>query len=515
MALSYRVSNGSVSKTCSASEMLATSEELVAGGALTIIQVNEDGSEKVILLDGISPGSSSPKKVEVILPPPPVAEVPSVDAPKAPAPLYSEFGAGGQIIDEEAKKRIEATHAVLASHGVNIDTKQQLFATGTRLAKIGYDTQEERKKAFESKRSVIEVAEELRSTVLAEGREDQDLDAKDIADGITLTDGKLRLYNMRLQEQALRGLFTRLDPSVSAMSYVLGLRKRIAAEIARGSGADKASILSDKGKIAEVIKHECLRHPDVLIRMRTRAALGDIFSIVSQDYAQADAPMVVAEILKKLPHDAKGMADYDPETTAWNLQAFIYTPTPANLHAVGEPIEGFVSIRSEDAGGSSLFGSGGVICVRCLNASQFTTTSGEGKAVHRGRVMINAVKIIGSAKKSIEALIDAWGTNRTEEVEAPPVPLSVAIPGFWSYLLRDKRSELSGVLRGRSDDNIKALTQTFFDERRDTTKLVRSDFAQAFTRLIQESDRDIQQAGEVAAGNFLVRQGKIRCDLEE
>jgi hypothetical protein len=98
----------------------------------------------------------------------------------------------------------------------------------------------------------------------------------------------------------------------------------------------------------------------------------------------------------------------------------------------------------------------------------------------------------------------------TQREEAPTgMTIEDAIPGFYSWLLRDRSSELAGVLPGRTAMHVEGLTAAFASERRDSTKLVRSDFAQGWTRYIQSQSTPVRRDAESAIGRWLVQGGPI------
>src|SRR5262249_47396605 len=77
-------------------------------------------------------------------------------------PFYSDFGQGNQVVDRAAKVRIEAAHDKLRAAGVDVDTSNQLYETGTRMARVGYETQEHRRAEFEGQMALVDAAETLR-----------------------------------------------------------------------------------------------------------------------------------------------------------------------------------------------------------------------------------------------------------------------------------------------------------------------------------------------------------------
>jgi hypothetical protein len=495
--MAYTIQAGNTSETVEGPDMMATCERLGALGPLTI----HDGS-RYILVNGSAPSTCAAlAPVETVKSPMTGIMVTPIDAnPSKPVSTWTH-----QVTDDTAKARIEAQHATLAAHGIAVNTAAQLYATGTRMATEGYASQASRKADHDKSMPAREACDALSAAVHAEGREDRMVTARDLA---KVLDDKLTVYGHRLTEYAIRGMLARSESP--ALGYVLGLRDRIAAN---PGDAGRALRAADRAKIADTLRYELDRAGDVELKLRTRRDPGDVFAVVSPAYTPADAPQVLREISHDLPRDAKGSWSYDPESTAWELRADVWTPTPVAEQSVGEAFSGYVSFRSKDNGSSRFRGGGGVLLLRCLNASTYTASSSDVERVHRGRIMYDIGSMLRGATKAIAALCEAWGTNRAEVIEAPPVPLSVAIPGFWSYLLKDRSSELAGVLPGRSAEHVSGLTKAFHAERRDSSRLVRSDFAQGWTRYIQGQPTPVRREAESAIGEWLVSGGKMGCDL--
>src|SRR5262245_33987673 len=53
----------------------------------------------------------------------------------------SDWGTGQQIVDEQARERIEVQHAKLREAGLDVGRAHQFYDTGTRMAADGYATQ--------------------------------------------------------------------------------------------------------------------------------------------------------------------------------------------------------------------------------------------------------------------------------------------------------------------------------------------------------------------------------------
>lgn len=433
----------------------------------------------------------------------------------------SDFGDGKQIVSSDAKARIEAQHTVLAANGVQVNNKEQLFATGTRLASVGYDSQTERKAEHDRQAPVREVAAALIAQVRSERRDDKIVTAKALADSLEVN-GAIKVLGHALSEQAIRGLCGRLESPM--LGYVLGLRERIAARAKLDTDESREMNTRDKRAIASVIRHECFANPDEVLKLRTREVGShgrpDVYAIVSEGYSPADAPEAIDQVLASLPHDARGTFAYDVASTSWELRASVWTPTPVAEQAVGEAFQGYVSFQSKDNGTGKFNGGGGVTLLRCLNASTYVAEGSKVSRVHRGRVLYDVNAMLRGGLQAIEALCKAWGTNRASEIAVPmradkPVSLEEAIPGFWAYCLRARGSELAGVLPGRTSEHVKGLSQAFFAERRDPSKLVRSDLAQGWTRWIQNQPSDIRREAESAIGSWLVNPKPIKCELKE
>lgn len=441
-----------------------------------------------------------------------VPQVEPLSSGEVPAKPVSEWGA--TVHDAEAAERIGAQHAALIAGGVDVDAKQQFFATGTRLASEGYAAQAARKAEHDRKLPIHDAAAQLSAAIEAEHRTDRECTARELGESIAVN-GKISAFGLALTEQAIRGLSSRLESP--CLGYVLGLRERCLAESRKDDDArDVAALRADKAKIAEVLRHECSRNPGVTLKLRTRnSARNDIFAIVSPGYAPADAPEALAQILDQLPHDARASWAYDPESTAWELRASVWTPTPVDEQAVGEPFEGYVSFQSRDNGTSKFRGGGGVVLIRCLNASTYVADGADVSRVHRGRILLDVGAALAGALSAVHTLCTAWGQTREQVVTVPAgVSVEEAIPGFWRGLFTDRKGELARVLPGRREDHVKALAATFDTERRDADRLVRSDFAQGWTRYVQDQPTPVRRDAEAAIGAWLVKDRRpLVCDL--
>jgi hypothetical protein len=419
-----------------------------------------------------------------------------VEHGEQPERRNSEF-AGELVTDETAKARIELTHDALRDAGVNVDAGRQLYATGTRMADVGYANQARRAAEHASKRPVCEVADVLTEMVRSEQRRDVVVKAGDIGAALSIN-GALKFDGLKLREQAVRGFLARIKSP--ALSYVLGIRGRITDPDA----TPEAKAL-DKAALLDVMQRECRRFPHVPIKLRVRDGLGDVFAAVSPDYAPADAPEVFSDVLVALPSDARGSFSYDPTSTTWELRASVFTPTPVDEQAVGEAFEGYVSFTSRDNGTRRLGGGGGILLLACLNASTYEAASSSVSRVHRGEILRDLRSMAEDASKAIHALCRAWGIARADVIEVPPlVPIEQAIPGFYRCMLTSRRGELVGVLPGRTASHVQRLAGAFNGERRNESDVTRADLAQGFTRYIQGQPAAARRDAERAIGRWIV-----------
>jgi hypothetical protein len=443
------------------------------------------------------------------------------------APINSTFAPGGLVHDDAAKARIEGQHAALNAAGITVNAKEQFYATGTRMADQGYSRQNARQAEHAAKMPVRDAAAALVDLVRSEKRSDRTMSAREFADSIHVN-GKIDAFGYALSVQSIRGLMGRIDSP--ALSYILGIQERCSARVtAANSGKADAETVKrvngeDRAKIAEVLRHECLNASGERFKMRIResgriAGKPDCYAIVGEGYSPADAPDAVEQLMHQLPSDARASYAYDAPSTTWELRASVWTPTPVAEQAVGEAFEGYVSFQSRDNGTAKFRGGGGVTLIRCLNASTYVADDSSTARVHRGRILYAVDRMLSRSLRAIDALTTAWGTNRNAVLDVPVevagkrVTLEDAIPGFYMYMLRSKQSELVGVLPGKTREHAAGLTRRFFEERRDDSKLVRSDLAQGWTRYIQDQPSDVRRDAETAIGNWLVNGTPVKCDL--
>jgi len=428
-----------------------------------------------------------------------------------PAQEVSEFG-GSLVHDPDATERIERQHAALRVAGVAVDERQQLYGTGTRMTAEGYETQARRQAEHEQKQALVDAAAELAGIVERERRVDIEVAAHEVANAIRV-DGRVTVFGKALREQAVRGILLRIGSP--AVSYVVGLRDRIAAEVAKREQGSKRDIEADKAVFADVLRHELLRHPDVRLKLRARAAAGDIYAAVSPRYVAADAPVVLGRLVEGMPADARGSIAYDPSTTSWELRASVWTPTPVAEQAVGEPFEGYASFCSRDDGAGSFRVGGGVTLLRCLNASTYSVSTAKARRRHVGDVLHEVREMVQASRVAVDTLCEAWGNARQEEIRIEGelyagMPMHELVGGIFFAELRNPRSELAGVLPGRSAENARDLAVIYGSERRDPDRIVRADLAQAWTRYCQAFRAPVRREAEVAVGSWLATPQRVR-----
>jgi len=404
-----------------------------------------------------------------------------------------------QHIDDSARERIEAQHAALEASGVALDTSQQAYATGTRMADVGYETQTARALEHAGKLALADAAQALADRVRSERRMDVECSAADVARDLAVN-GAITVGGHKLTEQAIRGMLARLGSP--ATGYVLGLRDRC---VEAHNAGDRDLLQRTKVHIADTLRTELLAAPDTAFKLRKRSALRDVYAVVSPGYAPADAPEVIDQIVSEMPHEARATFAYDPTSTAWELRADVWTPTPVDEQAVGEAFRGYTSIQSRDNGTSRLRGGGGIELLRCLNATTYVANGADVARVHRGRILIDVALMVGEAAKAAHALCDAWGIARTTAIDVTPKENEAfqdTIVRWWLDTLRSDR-ELVGVLPGRTAAHAGGLAVAYIDQRRDPERVVKADMAQAWTAYIQNQPAAIRRDAEVAIGSWV------------
>ncbi len=483
---------------------------------LTISEVNDKGLTRYLVIMGKSQHTfATPSQ-----PKPAKATVAPLTAPVKANPAYTT-GA----VDLEGKARIDAQQKAMVDAGFkgvgfreDGGTGDQFFTNGTVMMGSGQTVLASKKREHDQLLPFEQAAEQLSATILAESREDVDMTSSQFAHKLEVRGNKIVMAGFTVKESAIRGLLaTRLKSP--ALSYVLGLRDRIRDESYNGDKRDAKAMQDDLVKIAETLYYECMRNPAVAVKCRMRAGVGDIFACTSTEYRAADAPSVIKKILEAhvIPDGTKGSFSYDPDSTHWDLRASTWTPTPTELARVGEPFNAFCTMRSADNGTCSFTTGGGCVIVRCVNCTVYIADMNTSRRRHIGKIMSDIEAMVANGTNAIAVMADAWGVNRETAVEMPSgVPVSVALPGFWSWLMRDRSSELQNVLPGRVKDHAVGLTAAFFDQRKELGRgqepVSRADFAQAWTSYVQDQPVPVQREAESAIGRWMVKNGKLDHD---
>jgi hypothetical protein len=459
------------------------------------------------------------------LPPAPPAPVSSdaapvnVDAPTGPivvvvdtpAPSFSTWTS--TTVDATAKDRIDAQHASLRASGITGFGHKETGGNGPQYFANGTHTDTARmgamKAEWEAMRPLHDVAKDLAARVRAERRCDVAMDSRAFGRSIRM-DGKriVAADGFALTERAIRGLLARIDSP--ALGYVLGLRERIADEVSKGDKRDLKCIESDRNEIVRTLAYECARCEEIPCKVRAREAPRDIFAFVSPSYANADAPESVDKLLASpllSVTDLRGAVKYDPTSTAWELRASIWTPTPTDSMAVGEPFEGYASFRGRDNGTGRWSGGGGLTFIRCVNASVYTVDTARVSRIHRGDVLSEIDVAVDGAMTAISALCKAWGINREITLAPPEDSIDSAewIAGLYRAMLRDDRDLVKVPLRGARETHVSGLTAAYAGERRDADRVTRADLAQGWTKYIQSLPMDVRAEGEARIGDWLAR----------
>jgi hypothetical protein len=442
-----------------------------------------------------------------------VPGVSRVDVTPDLAPLTgSALGNSGMgvalVHDQAAAERIGTMQAALG-----VDSSRQLYATGTRMADVGYATQAGRATEHAGKGLARDVAAELTERIKAEGRREIIVKAGDLAGTVTL-DGKLRILDgFAIGDQAVRGLLARVESP--ATGYAFGLRDRIA-----DPGTSPAGRKADRQTLGELLRYELGRMGDAECKVRVRDSLGDVYAVVSPSYGIADAPVTLPELLAQLPADARASYSYDPKSTAWQLRASVWTPTPVDEQAVGEPFEGYSAFGGRDNGTGPLYGGGGINLLACLNAMIYCAALTSTRRVHRANVTVDLARMARDAVASITKLCEAWGRARIDVLPVPardaqgrPLTLDTVRAAYWRAALTDRLGGLVGVLPGRREDRVAELVKVQRSESRNKAELVRADFGQAWSRMIQSEPADVRRNAEAAGGAWMASARPMRLEF--
>jgi hypothetical protein len=507
--------------------------ESFRGAALARVEVDgvvlfDADRQAAMLATAMATVATAPSAPAVLAPPVTIAAAPSVAGPKG----VSDFGRN-DVFDTDAAARIAAQDAELRAHGIVADRTQQVAKSGTRMAASGYATQASRAREHAAKMHANDAIDAIVQTVTDERRRDLVVSAAEVARNMTVN-GKISVFGRKLTLHAIRGLSARCE--VPMGNYLAGLNERLGdairaaralestedgrkptAEDLASAKALRERANADRAKMADVIHYELMRAGEARMTLRMRdAGPLDVFAVVGPGYGRADAPDVLPRVRDAVPHDARATWAYDPTSTTWELRASIWTPTPVSEQAIGEAFEGWVSFRGHDGGGGCLRGGGGTTLIRCYNASVYEAEARSVARQHRKNVLVDIASMTKGALAAIDALCIAWGRAREADVTVPEkVTLAQAIPGFWTALLKDSR-HLAGVLPGRKADHAKGLTAAYFAERRDPERIVRADFAQAWTRYIQDQPAEVRRDAEAAIGGWIVNDRRpLRCDLPD
>lgn len=430
-----------------------------------------------------------------------------------------QFSLGGETIIANASEFAATCEALIARHGgvptivpyvapvVETVTVPAVIASPVEAHQIA-----KHRTVHNARRSFQDVAAELTETIRAERRIDVKVTAGEFAKRLSVN-GALKFDGLKLNERAIRGLLARIDSP--SLSYVLGLRERIATELNRGDAANRMAILSDKATILRTVQYECERNANMKLMLRTRDGIGDVFAIVSPSYGVCDAPTVIESLRTTIGSDTKCSAVYNAASTGWSIEASMFDPSPIVVAKVGEPFEAFTSVRGRDGGNGSVIVSGGTRMLSCLNGMTKTVACDGGSRVHRGsRVDVDVRSLLRESASAIETMCGAIGIAREQVVDVTGMTLEQAIPGLFRYMLSAPRGELVGVLPGRTDEHVRALAAVYPSERRDHDRVVRADLAQAYSKYSQSLGSDVQREAEGAIGEWLVKAPRLLCDVK-
>jgi hypothetical protein len=353
-----------------------------------------------------------------------------------------------------------------------------------------------------------EAVKELVSLVKAEARRDIQITAGDLSKHISLTTGKISAFGMKLTMQAIRGLFFRLESP--ATGYVFGLNDRMIEADRKGNQAAKDA---DRQWMLETIQFELSRQSDKKLLLRLRESAGNIFAVLSPSYENADITTIYPEILAAIPETANGSFAYDPGSTGWDVRINL-NRSDAIDKVVGEPVSAFASLQSRDNGTKAFAGYGGLLILACQNGMTYAAKTKATRRVHKSGIQYDIPNILAATGESVATLAKAYGAGRYHVV--PSIGNEAeCVRGYYAWLLRDRRSELQGIIPGRFNDHAPDMVHAFQEQRRNGSQITRADLMNGLTKFVQRESSVVRRDAEAAIGKWLVGNGRLECEAKE
>jgi hypothetical protein len=258
--------------------------------------------------------------------------------------------------------------------------------------------------------------------------------------------------------------------------------------------------------------------------------LVEAYRVVSDSYTAYDVNKVAEAIQLAAPANAHGTVSYDG--TRAKFEIVYHSDVDASEYVAGEIFKACVVIKTDDTGRGGLHVFAALYSNLCLNLIIIDRSVQQIDVMrHVGSVEALAHKFrkaFDQAMEAIEPFIAAWGEAAHEDVIAravttevmeSPLPIEVALPGFFSAMI--SRNLVPVPLHGRKREEVVADLVTAW--KADTTgagptsgMITRAGLLMAFTRYAHEIEPDPFKGTliEEAVGSLVVgKSGKRPAPL--
>ena len=446
---------------------------------------------------------------------------------------------GAAAVDAAGKARATGDHATMARVGFAVD--RRYFEDGTVLFGIGVANMQREKLAHGDLPLAPDAFAGLASTVKAERRKDATIDVR----AIRLDScGRVELPHpskvgtfvpLRAADHAVQALLARAGiPLYTALQGALATGSRdvvgsvattFATWQAHAATADAAKHAeSQRGKRGRARKAYAPRN--VVIGVRdSDAGEREIFRVVSEKYTDLPVDRIATALQRACPSDARCRLDYDGKGLKADIEFF--TDVEPENAVVGEVWKAVARISTDDTGGGSIRGDGGVFMALCRNFTYTSAWQSVFALRHMGDVdkLVEAFRAgFADVMATIRPFVAAWGraahddviaTVRAENPEAETIPVSELMAGIFAAQIGNGRDLVP--VPGKRPERVRQLLAAAQGDRsaaglQHAGTLTRAGLANAFTRLAHTSDlspaaqTDVERA---ASGLLVPRPGRV------
>ena len=340
---------------------------------------------------------------------------------------------GSAAVDAAGKARAMGDHATMAR--VGFAAARRYFEDGTVLYGIGVANMQREKLAHSDLPLAPDAFAGLAATVKAERRKDATIDVR----AIRLDScGRVELPHpskagvfvpLRAADHAVQALLARAGiPLYTALQGALATGSRdvvgsvattFATWQAHAATADAAEHAeAQRGKRGRARKPYMPRN--VVIGVRdSDAGEREIFRVVSEKYTDLPVDRIATALQRACPSDARCRLDYDGKGLKADIE-FFTDVEPADA-VVGEVWKAVARISTDDTGGGSIRGDGGVFMALCRNFTYTSAWQSVFALRHMGDVdkLVEAFRAgFADVMATIKPFVQAWGKAAHDDVIA-------------------------------------------------------------------------------------------------